>query len=532
MKTDFSPTVTDLSRRRLLTGSTTIAAGLGARGLAAGAGAIPASLLSGLFPALLPASAAARKAGADGSALEAWPAAFADVPEAYGPTEVRWSKPLPEGLSGVLYRNGPARMHRGTTSYRHWFDGDGMMQSFRFDGSTLRHQARMIRTDKYVHEEKAGRFLRSAFGTTIPGAPPPERPDVNNVANISVLPVGGELLALWEAGSPWRIDPATLETRGRKVWSPETDGVAFSAHPKVDRDGTIWSFGYLAATGKLVLYRLDPGGGLRAARIVETADADMIHDFAITDRWLVFVLMPLVFDRERIRGDGSFMTHYRWEGERAGTVLLVDKHSLAVGHRIEIPATPFFHVGNAWDDGDAVRVQVMRIAGFDLLMDRIVAAMEGRAEAQDTHVGPVEIVVSPGRGQGSVTRLGDRGAEFPAIDPRYIARRTRSLFVCGRSDSLPQGLFGLNAVARIDRESGRMQRFDYGADVLAEEHLFVARAGAPEGSGWLVGTALDYVRRQTLVSVFDARAVEAGPLTQARLPYGLPLGLHGTYVAA
>jgi carotenoid cleavage dioxygenase len=532
MKIDRSDRVKNLARRRLLTGSATVAAGLETRGLVAGAGAIPASLLSGLFPALLPATATARITATDGSALEAWPAAFADVPESYGPIEVGWSKPLPEGLAGVLYRNGPARMHRGTTSYRHWFDGDGMMQSFRFDRPTLRHQGRMIRTDKYVHEERAGRFLRSAFGTAIPGAQPPEKPDVSNVANISVLPVGAELLALWEAGSPWRIDPATLETRGRKVWSRETDGVAFSAHPKIDRDGTIWSFGYLAATGKLVLYRLDPGGGLRAARIVETADADMIHDFAITDRWLLFVLMPLVFDREQVRGDGSFMTHYRWEGERAGTVLLVDKHALAIAHRIEIPATPFFHVGNAWDDGDAVRVQLMRIAGFDHLMDRIVAAMEGRAEVQDTHDGPVEIVVTPGRGSGSVTRLANLGAEFPAIDPRYIARRTRWLFACSRSDSLPQGLFGLNAVTRIDRESGRIQRFDYGADVLAEEHLFVARAGAPEGSGWLIGTALDYVRRQTLVSVFEASAVEDGPLTQARLPYGLPLGLHGAFVAA
>ena len=34
-----------------------------------------------------------------------------------------------------------------------------------------------------------------------------------------MLPVAGEqgpeVLALWEAGSPWRIDPQTLETRGR-----------------------------------------------------------------------------------------------------------------------------------------------------------------------------------------------------------------------------------------------------------------------------------------------------------------------------
>ena len=90
----------------------------------------------------------------------------------------------------------------------------------------------------------------------------------------------------------------------------------------------------------------------------------------------------------------------------------------------------------------------------------------------------------------------------------------------------------MNAVARMDTASGRMQRFDYCGETLAEEHVFVPRAGAPEGSGWLVGTARNWATRQTSFSVFDAAAVDAGPIAQATLPYGLPLGLHGAFVAA
>jgi len=29
------------------------------------------------------------------------------LPEQYGPTEVQFDRPLPEGLQGTLYRNGP-----------------------------------------------------------------------------------------------------------------------------------------------------------------------------------------------------------------------------------------------------------------------------------------------------------------------------------------------------------------------------------------------------------------------------------------
>ena len=476
-------------------------------------------------------------AGLEASALEAWKAAFADVPEQYGPVDIAWTRRLPDELAGTLYRNGPARMHRGATNYRHWFDGDGMVHAFRLSPTRLRHQAKMVRTAKYVAEEKAGRFLYSGFGTRIDDGPPGGGPDAGNVANISVLSVPGqsgpELLALWEAGSAYRIDPDKLDTLGRKVWSAESDGAAFSAHPKVDRDGTIWSFGYLPGSGRLLLYRIGASGKLQALQMVESADANMIHDFAITDRWLVFVLMPLGFDRDGQRGDGSFMSRLVWEGEqRGGTVMLVDKHSLAVAHRIEIPATPFFHLGNAWDDGDAVRIQVMAVAGYDAVMEGVLAAMAGRPRVL-AETAPIEITVTPNQGRAQLRRLVDGAADFPSYDPRYIAQRTRALFSCTNTDSLPPGAFGFSAVRRLDTDSGRTQTFDYGPGFLVEEHLFIPRRrSTTEASGWLVGTARDYLRERTIVSVFDAQAVDAGPISQAYLPYGLPMGLHGHFVAA
>jgi len=516
-----------IARRRLLTGAALGTAGsIGRLLVPAGAAA------TGLGNALPVRAGQAQPRFDDVSPLDAWTDAFADVRESYGPVQVTFDRALPAALQGTLYRNGPARMQRGDTAYRHWFDGDGMMHAFRMNGSSLHHHARMIRTDKYVADEQAGRFLRSGFATRLPDALPVARADDLNVANISVLPLGGELLALWEGGSPWRVDPLSLRTLGRKVWSPETDGVAFSAHPKVDVDGTVWSFGYMAGSGKLVLYRLDPTGALRETRMIEAPNADMVHDFAITGRWLVFVLMPLVFDRESGGGETSFIDKYRWRPERAGVVLLIDKNTMAVAHRFETPPTAFFHIGNAWDDGETVRVQLMQVDDFQGLMGNVLDAFRRRPVDGPVHTGPVEIVANLARRQAAVRVLSQEEAEFPRVDPRHLGRRTRSLFVATRTPSMPGQLFGLNAVARMDTDSGQMQRFDYGEETLVEEHVFVARPDAPEGNGWLVGTAWNRVTRRTTLSVFDATAVDAGPIAQARLPYGLPLGLHGTFVAA
>lgn len=69
---------------------------------------------------------------------------------------------------------------------------------------------------------------------------------------------------------------------------------------------------------------------------------------------------------------------------------------------------------------------------------------------------------------------------------------------------------------------------------MVEEHLFVPRRDGlgREGNGWLVGTALDLVRREMVFSVFEARRLADGPVAQARMPRVMPLGLHGIFVPA
>jgi carotenoid cleavage dioxygenase len=101
-------------------------------------------------------------------------------------------------------------------------------------------------------------------------------------------------MALWEGGSAYELDPQTMATRGPKVWSRDYAGVAFSAHPKVEPDGTLWNFGITSFRGLLSVYRVEAGGALAQAVTLPVKDIAMVHDFAITERHLVFLLPPLV----------------------------------------------------------------------------------------------------------------------------------------------------------------------------------------------------------------------------------------------
>lgn len=440
----------------------------------------------------------------------------------------RW----PAGLRGTLYRVGPARRQLGGVALTHWFDGDGMVQAFRFDGhGKVSHRGALLATPKLLEEEAAGRLLYPGFGARVPDARPVTSPDQLNVANINLLPAAGgrDLYALWEAGSALAIDPQTLEAKGFKAWSPDTRGLPFSAHPRVAPDGAVWSFGYLPGSGRLVLYEIDPQGVLRRQHVMAAPQADMVHDFAITERYLVFLLMPLRFQRgNEVAADASFLQRYRWDAGAPLVAMLIDKADFSEVRRFELPGTGVFHLGNAWEQGGVVHVGFAEQPAILQLMHSLrVDAMAGAGALPSTQWVTLRLDVVSGRAVREEHGLAD--VEFPRFDPRVCGQASRFTVMLQRSARMNASVVGMDTVLALFGE--RVRRFSYGDGWIAEEHLFVPRSRrAREGEGWVLGTAYHWPSERTTLSVFDASVVGAGPVARVALPYGLPLGLHGQFV--
>ena len=437
------------------------------------------------------------------------------------------SSPLPAGLRGTLFRNGPARHERGGQRYGHRWDGDGMLQQFQFTDRGVSHIGQYIHTEKYNAETAKGRFLVSAFGTHVPGSDAaPDPIDMVNVANISVLHFAGELLALWEPGSAYRIDPRSLATLGVKVWHPSVAGRPFAAHPRVEPDGTLWNFGVNPLSGELTIYCIAPSGELRTSHVVRVAPLPPIHDFATTDKHLVFLLTPLVLGKERLEAGASFAEACQWAPQLGMRVLTVDKRDWSERY-FDLEPGCLFHVANAWEDEQGViRLHYMRA---DSPMSLIAgwSVMRGEYWHQEGAY-LTELVLDPSKGTAEQTAAGVLEAEFPAIEPNEVGRRYTRVMCLERSKSLKTDVPGYDQVALIDVSNGRRQQFRYGDDWLAEEHIFADDPGSTK-SRWIVGTALDLRAKQSVISVFDADHLGDGPVTQARLAYALPLGLHGTF---
>ena len=437
----------------------------------------------------------------------------------------------PQELNGVLYRTGPAQFEIRDFRQQHWFDGDGMLQAFKISPSGVWHHAKMVQTHKFKAEKAAGRAVYPGFGSRPPNSVPVMHPDHINTANISVLFHHGKLLALWEGGSAWDIDPETLETEGIYKFSSNTAGVPFSAHPRVELDGTLWNFGYVSNANMIVLWHIDRHGVLKKIGKVNVNPISMPHDFIVTSRHIVILMPPLSYRH----GDyETFLDAHQWQQELPTRVLVVDKTDFSNYRWLELPSQWVFHFGNGWEDGsgiirfDGARYDhpgIMFKTFRDIMRGELTPSAPSRYHLYkiDTKKWTVsESAIAPTTGIE---------LEFPTVDPRISTRRhSRLIALCADNHSgVVHG--GLNGVCSFNLESGKLERYDYPDSQIPEEHLFVATPGSkPECGGWVLGTALDWEMDATVLNVFDADAINSGPVATAVLPYALPLGLHGKFV--
>ena len=84
--------------------------------------------------------------GNDKESMAPWAAAFKGVTQDLPAIDMTVEGTIPAACYGSLYRNGPALFERDGQRYSHWFDPDGMIQSFKLSAKGISHFGRFVRT--------------------------------------------------------------------------------------------------------------------------------------------------------------------------------------------------------------------------------------------------------------------------------------------------------------------------------------------------------------------------------------------------
>ena len=343
-----------ITRRELMRGGALGALGLAAASAASGAVLAACGTSSGTSATSPPGTrfSSPPTTSPTDSADHPWwlQGGFAPVREELTATDLPVSGSLPSELSGLYVRNGSNPV-KGTSP--HWFLGDGMVHGVLVeDGRARWYRNRYVRTALW----SAGGGL-GASGAPGGGA---------GLSNVSVLHHGGRLLSLGEIGLPYALDPADLSTVGLVDYGGGTNG-NMTAHPKIDRaTGALHSFGY-GFTEPFLQYRVaDAHGALVHQEPVAVARSTMMHDFAITDRDVVFWEMPVLFDMDgaikMIQDPASGALPFHWDpsyGSRLGVMPLGGPASAI--RWVEIEPCYVYHGVNAHRDGADVVLDVCRL---------------------------------------------------------------------------------------------------------------------------------------------------------------------------
>ncbi len=425
-------------------------------------------------------------------------------------TELAVRGTIPAGLDGRYLRIGPNPVAADPAAY-HWFLGDGMVHGLAIaDGKALWYRNRWIRSEAVA----AARHV----------APAPGPRHAFDTVNTNVVAIDGRTFALVEAGSyPVELD----ETLDGQVYNP-FDGTlkgSFTAHPHRDpKTGEHHAICYEGREPGVIRHVvIDRAGRVIREEPVSVRHGPMIHDCAITDRFVIILDLPVTFSMKALIA-GHFP--YRWNAAHQARIGLMPRDGTQ-GDILWCPVDPVyaFHVANAHDAADGT--VVLDLCAYDTMFANGHQGPDARSRGLERWtIDPVTRAVA-------ARTIDAAPQEFPRLDERRFGQPYRYAYTLALPTGAGDRFIGATMLYRHDLETGLRAVRDFGPGRHPGEFVFVPAApDSAEGEGWLIGLVIDLTAEATDLVILDAARFAAPPVASIRIPHRVPPGFHGNWIAS
>ncbi len=450
---------------------------------------------------------------------------------------------VPHELRGTFYRIGPGLFDRDGLRRRTLLDGDGMVQSFLFHERGVRYRNRFVRTKRYVEEEAAGRFLYPTWCTQAPGgllANFWRAGEVTSQASVTVYRIKERLYAFDEGSLPYELDPVTLATVGEATFGLPRDLTVYAAHSKVDgRNGDWLHFGIrFGPAPTLHVTIFNRAGALSSHRSFPLPRHVYMHDWFVTDRWLVFNFQPLeIHVWGFLLGLRSMADSLRWNPGKGNLLMVLERTGEAAPFYIETDARFMWHSVNAYARRGEIIADFIGYDNPDHLVGRNSAAfaiMRGERGRHESSGMLRRYVVDPARKRVAEERIGCPHSEWPRINEHHRCHDYRFAYIARERP----GEFFWSGISRVDTTTGAISSFQFGMKEYCSEPVFIpipGRSYAPDGPGepgWVLTEAYDSGDRTSNLAVLRAERLADGPVARIRLSHHAPFSYHGWWSEA
>ncbi|KAI3744003.1 hypothetical protein L1987_57075 [Smallanthus sonchifolius] len=440
---------------------------------------------------------------------------------------------LPECLNGEFVRVGPNPKFPPLAGY-HWFDGDGtsrLVQEEYFGGPKFikigdlkgPFGLLMVLMEKIRSKLKV---LDLSYG--------------NGTGNTSLIYHNGKLLVLSEGDKPYAVkvlEDGDLQTLGLMDYDKRLSH-AFTAHPRIDPvTGEMFAFGY-SRTPPYVMYRVISKDGVMNDPVqITIPESIMMHDFAITENYAVFMDLPMYFrPKEMMKGKKFSYIFDATKKARFGILPRYADNELQIKW-FELPTCFIFHNANAWEEGDEVVLVTCRLQNPNL--DMVGGGVEERFDNFTSEL--YEMRFNMQTGVASQKKLSESAIDFPRINEFYTGRKQRYVYAT-RLDSIGKAngivKFDLHAEPEIGKTKveigGNIQGiYELERGRFGSEAIFVPSqpgVDTEEDDGYLIFFTHDENTGKSSVTVIDAKTMSPDPVAVVPLPNRVPYGFHAFFV--
>ena len=457
---------------------------------------------------------------------------FAYIQDVYAPvddertdTDLIVIGEIPKEIAGAYVQNNPNPQFPPEGLY-HWFDGDGMIHGVQLENGTATYRNRYVHTRGFQEEREHGGVLWR--GILEPFNPDSPRSFDKDTANTDLVYHNGQLLAMWWlSGTPYAVDPITLETKGAESFGGTLGDMTIAAHPKLDpRTGELMVFGYNPYQQPYLTAGVISAEG----QITHRADLNcpipsLFHDIAITPNHTIFLDLPMYWDQERLR---QGKRRVRFDKERPSRFGVMPRYDDGTQCQwFELPSCYIYHTINAHEEQDAegntvVVMTACRIEDPLPYCDHDQEPTIPRLFFLRMHPFLYEFRFNLGTGKASQKQLDDAPTEFPRINDQYLGVPSTYAYhprVAKEKTLLFDGFIKYNT------QTGCGEHVVYGEGRIGGETVFIPREGAKsEDEGYITTFVRDRREERSELVIYDAQTLER--CAQVLIPRRVPFGFH------
>jgi carotenoid cleavage dioxygenase-like enzyme len=435
--------------------------------------------------------------------------ALAPVSDEYSAWDLPVTGSIPPALNGLYLRNGPNPPPVSYEGPYHWFLPDGMLHGVRIrGGKALWYRNRWIRTE--------------ALAAKLDTRPAPGPKDVAllpNTSNTSVIEHAGRILTLVEWGLPYEVD-CELDTIGRYDFDGKLSA-PMTAHPKLDpRTGEMYLISFGPFPPYLRYFVVDAAGRLVRSEVIDVKGPSLMHDWAMTERHVLFMDLPVVFDAAYGATAGF---PYRWDDTYGARIGVMPKTGTSRDVRwFEVDPCFVVHSLNAYEQGTEIVLEAARYS--DQVREKWSPDILRIGVGATLHRWRLDLATGVTREEA----VDDRTFEFPKINPGLLGVHSD---VGYGVVTYQGGHTGFGGLLKWDLTTSACQTHPVAAGYAASEGCFIADPDArAEDDGWLLSYVYDPGRDASDLVIIDASSFAGPPQAVIRLPQRVPLGFHGCWI--